>query len=53
VLHKGWVDSDSKQIPTFEQVTQHALHDTTDEEEEEEIENYEMQHNFRFEEGYI
>jgi protein KRI1 len=44
---KQWIQTDL--VQTYDQIT-HTLHDTTDEEEESDHENYETTHNFRFEE---
>jgi protein KRI1 len=50
VLNKGWKDKDAGKVPTYTQLTEHALHDSTDEEDEERMEEFEYKHNFRFEE---
>lgn len=48
VLGRGWVDTEKEKIPTYQELT---LHDSTDDDDEERMDQYETNHNFRYEEG--
>ncbi|KAJ3274803.1 KRRI-Interacting protein 1 [Terramyces sp. JEL0728] len=50
ILSRGWVEKGANKIPTYEEITKHHLHDSTDEEDEERMDEFETQYNFRFEE---
>ena len=47
ILNKGWVDQSSSRIPSYDEIVQLSDEDSHDEEAEE----FERAHNFRFEEG--
>ncbi|KAJ3373938.1 hypothetical protein HDU91_002536 [Kappamyces sp. JEL0680] len=47
VLNRGWVDPEKDKIPTYQEIT---MHDNTDDEDEERMDDFEAKYNFRFEE---
>ncbi|CAG8640356.1 9921_t:CDS:10, partial [Scutellospora calospora] len=49
ILNRGWIDKNATRIPTYEElISEH--HDKEDDEFDEAADNFESQHNFRFEE---
>ncbi|KAJ3136358.1 KRRI-Interacting protein 1 [Physocladia obscura] len=52
ILNKGWIDPDADEnaIPTYEQIVKDE-HLDEDEADEEEVDRFEQQYNFRYEEG--